>query len=184
MIASQSRREFLGTSACGLLLPSTAIAAEPAAKSIRVAVWDEQQPAQKQAYENFLGNQIAGHLKDKPGLKVQSVSIADDEKGLSPGIMRECDVLIWWGHVRQAEITPKMVQPPIERIKEGTLSLIALHSAHWSTFFVEAMYERTRLDAERTLHVKDGAKVEINYVEPAKRYTVPKSTDRLTPYID
>ena len=29
------------------------------AKDIRVVVWDEQQAAQKQAYTNFLGNQIA-----------------------------------------------------------------------------------------------------------------------------
>jgi trehalose utilization protein len=184
MTNRRTRREFLQITACGVMLPATATAFEPATKPVRVVVWDEQQPAQKQAYDNFLGNQIAAHLKSKPGLAVQSATIADDEKGLSPGIIRECDVLIWWGHVRQAEITAKMVQPLIERIKEGTLSLIALHSAHWSTPFVEAMYERTRMDAGRTIKEKEDAKVEIAYVEPAKRYTVPKSTDRLTPYVD
>jgi hypothetical protein len=80
---TNTRREFLHASAAGLL-PATARAAEPKAKSIGVVVWDEQQPEQKQAYDNFLGNQIAGHLKDKPGLTVKSVSIEDDEKGLSP----------------------------------------------------------------------------------------------------
>ena len=50
-----------------------------------------------------------------------------------------------------------MAQPLIQRIKEGTLSLIALHSAHWSTPFVEAMYERTRLDAEKVLRVYPGS---------------------------
>jgi trehalose utilization protein len=184
MTESRTRREFLQTSTCALMLPITAPAADPAAKPIRVVVWDERQPEQKQAYDNFLGNQIAAHLKTKPGLDVKSVSLEDDEKGLSPGIIRECDVLVWWGHTRQADITPKMVQPLIERIKEGTLALIALHSAHWSTPFVEAMYERTRLDAERTLKSASGAKVEIAYIEPTKRYTVPKNTDRLTPYID
>jgi trehalose utilization protein len=184
MIASSNRREFLQASASGLILQATAIAHDAEAKSIRVVVWDERQPEQKQAYDNFLGNQIAAHLKSKPGFSVQSVSIDDDEKGLSPGIIRECDVLIWWGHRRQADITPKMVQPIIERIKEGTLSLIALHSAHWSTPFVEAMYERSRLDAEGTLNGTAGAKVEISYKEPARQYTTPKNSDRLTPYID
>ncbi len=183
MTTDNTRREFLRTSATGLLLPVAAIAAEPKAKAINVVVWDEQQPAQKQAYANFLGNQIADHLKDKAGLAVKSVNIEDDEKGLSPGHIRRCDVLIWWGHVRQAEITPKMTQPLIQRIKEGTLSLIALHSAHWSTPFMEAMNERTRLDAEKALK-REGAKVEIAYVDPPKRYTLPKSTDRLTPYTD
>ncbi len=183
MNANNTRREFLRASAAGLLLPATASAADPKAKPISVVVWDERQPAQKQAYDNFLGNQIADQLKDKPGLSVKSVSIEDDEKGLSPAHVRGCDVLIWWGHVRQAEVTPKMAQPLIQRIKEGTLSLIALHSAHWSTPFVEAMYERTRLDAEKALK-RDGAKVEVTYAEPAKRYTVPKAGDRLTPYTD
>ena len=182
MKPSLSRRGFLQTSVTGAVIPAAAtIAAEP--KAINVVVWDERQPEQKQAYDNFLGNQIAEHLKGKPGLSVKSVSIEDDEKGLSPGIIRPCDVLIWWGHKRQAEITPKMVQPIIERMKDGTLSLIALHSAHWATPFVEAMYERTRLDAERSLK-RDGAKVEIQYVEPAKRYTLPKSGERLTPYTE
>ena len=97
--------------------------------------------------------------------------------------MRGCDVLVWWGHVRQAEITPEMAKPLIQRVKEGTLSLIALHSAHWSTPFVEAMYERTRLDAEKSLK-RNSAKVEIVYADPPKRYTVPGAGDRLTPYID
>jgi trehalose utilization protein len=182
MIENRTRREFLQASVAGAVISAAAtIAAEP--KAINVVVWDERQPEQKQAYDNFLGNQIADHLKSKPGLSVKSVSIEDDEKGLSPGIMRPCDVLVWWGHRRQAEITPKMVQPLIERIKDGTLSLIALHSAHWATPFVEAMYERTRLDAEKQLK-RDGAKVEIQYVEPAKRYTLPKTGDRLTPYTE
>src|SRR5580698_6256434 len=104
MIASSNRREFLQASASGLILQATAIAHDAEAQSISVVVWDERQPEQKQAYDNFLGNQIAAHLKSKPGFSVQSVSIDDDEKGLSPGIIRECDVLIWWGHRRQADI--------------------------------------------------------------------------------
>ncbi|MCE9562339.1 MAG: ThuA domain-containing protein [Planctomycetes bacterium] len=176
-----SRREFLATTAASAVLSSASAAAEP--KSISVVVWDERQPEQKHAYDNFLGNQIADHLKGQEGLSVKSVSIEDDEKGLSPGIIRGCDVLIWWGHKRQAEITPKMAAPLIERIKEGTLSLIALHSAHWATPFVEAMYERTRLDAEKALR-REGTKLEISYAEPSKRYTLPKSSDHLTPYTD
>jgi trehalose utilization protein len=160
------------------VLPAAVVAADP--KPINVVVWDERQPEQKQAYDNFLGNQIAGYLKNKPGFAVKSVSIEDDEKGLSPAFLRECQVLIWWGHKRQAEITAKMVKPLIERIKEGTLSLIALHSAHWATPFVEAMYERTRLDAAKALK-REGVKVEITYANPPKQYTLPKATDRLTP---
>ncbi len=183
MTDAHSRRDFLLASAAGLA-PAAVLAAEPKKeKPVSVVIWDERQPEQKQAYDDFLGNQIAVYLKDKPGLAVKSVSIEDDEKGLSPAVIRGCDVLVWWGHKRQAEVTPKMAKPLIDRIKEGTLSLVALHSAHWSTLFVEAMYERTRIDTEKALK-RDGAKVENSYTDPPKRYTLPKATDRLTPYTE
>jgi hypothetical protein len=76
---SNARREFLRTTAAGIVLPGMATAAEPKAKTLNVVVWDERQPEQKRAYDNFLGNQIAEQLKGKPGLAVKSVSIEDDE---------------------------------------------------------------------------------------------------------
>jgi trehalose utilization protein len=182
MTDPQTRREFLRASTVGVVMPAgVPFAADP--KPISVVVWDERQPAQKQAYNNFLGNHIADHLKAQPGLTVKSVSLDDDEKGLSPPVLRGCDVLIWWGHTRQAEVTPKMVAPLIDRIREGTLSLVALHSAHWATPFVEAMFERTRQDAGRALQ-PPGQKIEIGYIDPPRRFTLPKSNDRVTPYTE
>lgn len=72
-----------------------------AAADIRVVVWDEQQPRQEATYENFLSNAIANHLKTQPGLKVCSVRQDDPNKGIGAGVLGNCDVLIWWGHVRQ-----------------------------------------------------------------------------------
>ncbi len=147
----------------------------------KVLVWDEQQPTQKQAYSNFLGNEIAGHLKSQSGISVRSISINDPGQGLKSGELDGCNVLIWWGHVRHAEITPETGRSIVQRIKDGKLSLIALHSAHWSTPFVEAMNERTRIDfAERERSVVNG-RVEVTYVSPSPRYTVPKADARLTP---
>ena len=173
-----TRRAFLHTSAAtvGAL---AAGAAEPV-KPIKVVVWDEQQPQQKQAYDNFLGNWIAKYLEARPGLEVQSVKLNDPEQGLSGAVLGPCDVLIWWGHVRQGEVKPETGRKIVERIKAGSLSLISLHSAHWSTPFVEAMWERTRQDAVRTFAAgKD--KVELEFT-PAKLYTVPKADARITPY--
>ncbi len=182
MNSDQTRRGFIRASSVATVLPA-ALAAAGERKSIQVVVWDERQPAQKQAYDNFLGNEIAAHLKGRPGLAVTSVCLEDDERGVSPAYIRGCDVLIWWGHARQAEITPKMAQPILDRIKEGTLALIALHSAHWSTPFVEAMYDRTRTDTQKLLK-RNGPQVEITYVDPPRRYTTPKYEDRPTPYVE
>jgi trehalose utilization protein len=131
-----SRRSFLTTGALGLTaVASGCQSAKPSA--IRVRVWDERQPAQKKAYPNWLGNQIADHLRTRPGLAVESVALDDPGQGLER--LEEVDVLVWWGHVRQMEIEPPTAQRIVERIRSGRLSLVALHSAHWSRPFVEAM---------------------------------------------
>jgi|GEM_PF-62880 arylsulfatase A-like enzyme/trehalose utilization protein len=122
---------------------SVAVAAEP----IKVVIWDEQQPAQKKQYPNFLGNYIANYLKSQEGLRVRTVSIDDPKKGLSDDVLDNCDVLIWWGHVRNGDISEAEAKPVIDRLKAGKLSLLALHSAHWATPFVVAMQERAASDA-------------------------------------
>ena len=114
---------------------------------VRVVMWDEQQPSQKESYPKFLGNYIADYLKRQPGLQVHSVNIGHPQKGLSNEVLDQCDVLIWGGPVRNAEISEAEVQPLIARLKGGSLSLLALHSAHWATPFVVAMQERSIADA-------------------------------------
>ncbi|MEO8426519.1 MAG: hypothetical protein ABI651_05325 [Verrucomicrobiota bacterium] len=50
------------------LISSVASFVSPAwradAAPVRVVVWDEQQPAQKQAYTNFIGNQTEGIIEN------------------------------------------------------------------------------------------------------------------------
>ena len=61
--------------AFGFGLVSPISAAEPRAV-VRVLVWDERQPEQKQAYGGgFLGDAIANHLRKSPGFEVKSVSL-------------------------------------------------------------------------------------------------------------
>jgi trehalose utilization protein len=129
-----SRREWLVSSAAVL---ASAGCKTPQPSGIRVRVWDERQPAQKKAYPNWLGNQIADHLRTVSGLSVESVCIDDPEQGLKD--LDSVDVLVWWGHVRHAEIEPATAARIVERIRIGKLSLLALHSAHWSRPFVGAM---------------------------------------------
>jgi len=155
------------------------LAASLPAKDIRVVVWDEQQPAQKQVYTNFLGHQIATYLKTVPGLDVKSVSINDPGKGISDAVLDHCDVLVWWGHQRHTEISNDQAKQIVQRIKDGRLSLIALHSAHWSEPFVEAMRERVRLDARQAA----GAGTAIQFITP-ERFKVPKVGAPLTPRIE
>ena len=148
---------------------------------IRVVVWDERQPRQQEAYANFLGNEIAANLESRGGLEVRSVGLDDPEQGLSGAILDGCEVLIWWGHARHGEISPQTGKEIVARISSGRLSLIVLHSAHWSTPFVEAMHERTRSDAKTLFPGSGGEQVEFQFIPPPQRYAAPAKDSPLTP---
>lgn len=131
------------------------------ASPIRVVVWDEREPAQKIAYGGFLGDALANYLEQQPGLAVKSVGLDDPEQGLSDDILDKCDVLIWWGHERHGDVTDAHVQAVLRRLLAGKLSLIALHSAHWSKPFIAAMDERAVADALQTLPEAERATVKV-----------------------
>lgn len=159
---------------CSLSLFSSLLRAD----DIHVLVWDERQPQQQQAYPQFLGTAISDHLKQKSGITVRSRSIDDADQGLSQDDLDWADVLVWWGHVRQHEIKPDFAKREIiARIKKGDLSLIALHSAHWSTPFVEAMNERTRLNVFQKYPAD---KTEFEFIDPPGRFP-PAHGSLLTP---
>lgn len=58
-------------------------------------MWDERQPRQSEAYENFLGNEIVAQLAaSTTGLKLRSVALDDPEQGLSVENPDWADVIV------------------------------------------------------------------------------------------
>ncbi|GAB3167516.1 ThuA domain-containing protein [Telluribacter humicola] len=163
------------------LVPDGMLTASPT-KGIRVVVWDERQPDQKKAYDNYIGNHLADHFKTQSGFSVRSVALDDPEQGLSAEVLDNCDVLIWWGHVRHGEIKPETGRRIVEQVLAGKTALIALHASHWSTPFVEAMYERTIQDARKSYQASNESQIEFKIIAPAQKYIMPKYDTRLTPY--
>jgi len=163
--------------AMALFVAVLANAVEPS--PVRVLVWDEQQPEQKRAYDgNFLGDTIAAHLSKQPGFMVGSVNLGSPDQGISNADLDNADVIVWWGHQRQRELKPDRVQEVVERVKSGRLSLIALHSAHWSQPFVRLMEERTLADAQAKLSPAEFKNLKVTSPSP---YVAPKRNDPLTP---
>ena len=156
------------------------LAAPLRGEPVHVVVWDEQQPQQLQAYTNHLGNQIANWLRTIPDLDVKSVRLADPEQGIPEETLDHCQILIWWGHLRNGEVSPERAARVMRRVKEGKLALIALHSAHWSEPFVQAMRERTKEDALKSIPEEERGNVKIEIVTPP-RFAVPKRSDPFTP---
>jgi len=180
---NHNRRSFLKVATLGStasLVAADHVTAHSPAKVVRVLVWDERQPAQKEAYSNFLGNEIATHLQAQPGMVVKSACLDDNEQGITSEVLEQTDVLIWWGHQRQDDLADEKAALIVDRIMAGKLSLIALHSAHWSKPFVESMNARTRQDIRKS--IKDPAHTDVSYIAPPERYKAPSYDTRITPY--
>jgi trehalose utilization protein len=161
---------------------STLIAASSlsfsAESPVRVLVWDERQEEQKQAYHGkYLGDTIAAHLQQQEGITVQSLGLDSSEQGLSNATLEQTDVLIYWSHKKNADLDNARADEIVRRVKEGRLSIVVLHSAHWSKPFVKLMQARAIDDAKKQL----GPDKEflIRYENPIG--TVPKINDPLTP---
>jgi trehalose utilization protein len=171
---------FLRTAVALLALFLISLCAQ-AITPIRVLVWDERQPAQKKAYTNFLGNAIADYLNKQPGIKAKSVALDDPEQGLSKANLDNTDVLIWWGHVRHGDVKQEHVDDVVQRIKDGKLRLIALHSAHWSKVFIQAMKERAIQDAWKKVPADERASTKLETI-PADLGGLAPKHGRMTPW--
>lgn len=155
---------------------------EAADKTVHVLVWDEQQPQQKQAYgDKFLGETIAAFLETKSGFTVKSVKLDSPAQGLDDATLNSTDVLIWWGHVRNRDVTDENAARVATRVREGKLSLIALHSAHWSKPFVHLMQDRSKSDALAKIPAAERSTAKWQYANEVLTYQVPKREDSLTP---
>jgi trehalose utilization protein len=125
------RRSFLAVTAAaaaGALAPINLRAA-----TRRVVVWSEGTAQQEKAYPHDINVAIAEGLKKHlTGWTVETATIDDPEQGCSKDSLATCDVLIWWGHKRHDEVKAQNVARIVERVKEGGMGFIGVHSAHFS----------------------------------------------------
>ena len=148
---------------------------------IRLLIWDERQPEQKQAYGMFLGDYLAAQFEKLPGITVTSVGIDDPEQGLSDDILDNHDVLIWWAHVRHGEISRETSQRIVSRVRDGRLSLIPLHSALSSRPFIDAMRTCAVIDAAGLATEMSGdfpSRVELTLKDPGPEVVRPEVDPR------
>lgn len=149
---------------------------------LRVLVWDERQPAQKQAYAMGLGSRVARHLRSVGGWQVTEALLDDPGQGL--GGLDEVDVVVWWGHVRHAEIEASTALRIVERVRSGRLGLVALHSAHWSRPFVESMAAIARERALAALTEEERGRAVVTETELLPRpFMAPSYQERRSPSV-
>jgi len=111
---------------------------------IRVTVWNEgvhertHKEVQK-VYPKGMGWQIAQYVKKKSGIDSVHVSqLEDKDQGLSANILKNTDVMTWWGHTAHDKVTDENAARVQQRVLEG-MGLIVLHSGHMSKPFIRLM---------------------------------------------
>lgn len=108
-----------------------------------VIIWNEniheiENEDVKKIYPNGIHNCLKDFLSKDSNLVVRTATLRENEHGLSENKLKNCDVLIWWGHKAHEEVSDKTVNLVQRRVLEG-MGLIVLHSGHHSKIFKRLM---------------------------------------------
>ncbi|WP_309122759.1 ThuA domain-containing protein [Paenibacillus sp.] len=104
----------------------------------KVTVWNEYRherndPVVGALYPNGIHGAIASFLTEA-GFETRTATLDEPEHGLTDDVLRDTDVLVWWGHLAHGEVGEETVRKVKERVLGG-MGLIVLHSGHHSKIF-------------------------------------------------
>ena len=108
-------------------------------KPVRVTVWNEFRHEKKneaiaKIYPQGMHGAIAAHLRRQTGFEVRTATLDEPEHGLTEAVLKETDVLTWWGHTAHGEVKDEIVGRVHQRVLAG-MGLVVLHSGHFSKIF-------------------------------------------------
>lgn len=111
--------------------------------SIRVTVWGEfrhekADPRVAEIYPSGLHERIGSHLRKDPALAVRTATLDEPEHGLTDALLRETDVLAWWGHLAHDDVNDAVADRVVRRVWDG-MGFLALHSGHFAKPFKRLM---------------------------------------------
>jgi trehalose utilization protein len=112
-------------------------------KKIKVTFWNEYrhekaEEAIRSVYPNGIHNALAGYFKGSGNYEVKTATLDEAEHGLTDKVLKDTDVLFWWGHMAHNEVKDEIVDKVYKRVMQG-MGLIVLHSAHYSKIFQKLM---------------------------------------------
>jgi trehalose utilization protein len=114
-------------------------------RTVRVTVWNEgrhekKMPAVAKVYPQGIHGAIAEGLRADPDIVVVKTATLDEdaEHGLSEEVLKETDVLTWWGHMAHQDVKDEIVDRVHKHVLEG-MGLVVLHSGHYSKIFRRLM---------------------------------------------
>lgn len=110
---------------------------------IKVTIWNEyihekENPEVADIYPKGIHGAIADFLGKEGDMEIQTATLNQTEHGLTEGVLKNTDVLLWWGHRAHGEVNDEVVGRVYRRVLDG-MGLIVLHSAHHSKIFRKLM---------------------------------------------
>ena len=109
---------------------------------LNVTVWNENRHEQKNQtvrdiYPEGIHGAIASFLGEE-SFNVKTATLDEEQHGLTEDVLKETDVLVWWGHIAHEEVADEVVERVKQRVLDG-MGLIVLHSGHFSKIFKTLM---------------------------------------------
>ncbi len=106
---------------------------------IKVTVWNEgvhekKNEKVKALYPDGMHKVIADFLQKNDDMEVRTATLDEPEHGLTDEVLKNTDVMTWWGHVAHNKVDDAIVKKVQNRVLEG-MGLIVLHSGHFSRIF-------------------------------------------------
>ena len=103
-------------------------------QKIKVTVWcefihEKTNQRVKAIYPNGIHRAIAGHLAEDTQLEVRTASLDEPEHGLTEEVLKNTDVLFWWGHCAHDKVDDKIAKRVCDNVNRG-MGFVALHSSH------------------------------------------------------
>jgi trehalose utilization protein len=110
---------------------------------IRVTVWSEyshekKNPKVAAIYPKGMHEAIASHLRKSSDLAVRTATQDEEEHGLTEDVLKETDVLTWWGHMTHSAVQDEVVLRVHRHVLRG-MGILVLHSGHFSKIFTKLM---------------------------------------------
>lgn len=110
---------------------------------IKITVWNEfihEKKHQKcmELYPNGIHSAIADFLNCEDDFTVRTATLDDEECGLTEEVLKDTDVLVWWGHAGHKLVPDEIAQRVVRHVHNG-MGFIPLHSSHASKPFTMLM---------------------------------------------
>ena len=139
---------------------------------MKVLVWNEnvhekEIPRVTELYPGGLHAYIADFLKSDD-VEVATATLDDVECGLTDEVLRNVDVLVWWGHAAH-HMVPDEVVDRVQKYCLSGMGLVVLHSGHHSKIF------RRLMGTTCNLKWRDGARERIWTIMP--NHPIAKGVD-------